>query len=195
MEKRKLSPLMICHLGVMALLVVVCLVHLVMFLSGNLTPTIAQYYEERSVSINLYMINFVFYILSLVFGMLYLVKGYTKQAAVYYKVFLTMNAIPHFIEAYSSTIYPGFSIGTVVRIVQGILLLVLAFGKDLGRTNSWILFCVLLVCEVLYSQFIIGPRGHFMVTMALTLINLMLLGTVGVAIKGKYDDKDARGTY
>ncbi len=136
--------------------------------------------------------------LALVFGIVYLRKGYSKNGATYYKLFLLLVAASNLALIGTMFTYAGLqgirlTIAAGAIIIKIILILALAFAKDLGRRNSRIIFCVLLTVELIYG-FLFAPRGFLPVSIiVLVLSRLIMTGVIGLAIKGKYEDKASRG--
>ncbi len=130
--------------------------------------------------------------LALVFGIVYLRKGYN------YKLFLLLVAASNLALIGTMFTYAGLqgirlTIAAGAIIIKIILILALAFAKDLGRRNSRIIFCVLLTVELIYG-FLFAPRGFLPVSIiVLVLSRLIMTGVIGLAIKGKYEDKASRG--
>jgi hypothetical protein len=134
--------------------------------------------------------------LALVCGIIYTARNYTKDAADYYKYFMLLYAISKLFTLYSSFMLSGVNLYMIVTLVEVVLISSFAFVKDLGRQRSMMLFYALLVCELL-----VGLTGGFTdVSSAFAprlvagITRLLLCGTLGLAIYGKYDDKARRGT-
>lgn len=80
-----------------------------------------------------------------------------------------------------------------VLVVKTIALLVLVFVKDLGKRNTWIVFCILIFVDLVGGLSYLGDAVVAQRLIA-TLSRLTMDGSIGLAIRGKYADKDARGT-
>ena len=176
--KKKFSPLVICHLALMALEVIITIVSLIMILRTN---------KAVSLGICLGITN----IAALVFGVIYILKGYTKAAANYYKAFIALLLINTFLN-----IVIGFNQEQTLRFalkgIKVLILFALVFGKNFGKRNTWILFSIMLVIDICLP--FIYTTGNGTYTLIGVLSELLMDGTVGLAIRGKYADKDARGT-
>ena len=64
------------------------------------------------------------------------------------------------------------------------------------KRNTWILFGALVVLTLVYGILFL-PRYfnyRFLVILTTVFSKLVLIGTIAFAIRGKYADKDARGT-
>ena len=144
-------------------------------------------------------------VIALSAGITYILERYGKRAASVYKAFMLLTAVScvfYAITAVSRMNAAELSVGAASVFLRTILpmalklilLLVLAFGKDLGKRNTWIVFGVILVLDVIYSVLWIIPGEQALVRVTTIFARLAMTGTIGLAIRGKYADKDARGT-
>ena len=135
----------------------------------------------------------------LIVGTLYLIKGYRKRAAVYYKLFLFLNVavcvLTIFIDLCFYRANTWMLIISVLNTCKIILLLLLACGKDLGEKKTWSLFYILLVADGLKLVFAITNMISigFDFSFAGYVTALISDGTIGLAIRGKYENKKSRG--
>lgn len=132
-------------------------------------------------------------------GTLYLLKGYNKQAAVYYKLFLILNVAVCILTIWIDLRF--YHVTTLLMIISFlnackiILLFRLASGKDLGEKKTWMLFGILLTADglklilAILNMISIGFDFSF----AGYVTALVSDGTIGLAIRGKYENKKARG--
>ena len=135
----------------------------------------------------------------LIVGIVYLLMGYTKRAAAYYKLFLLLNvavcALTIFIDLYCYRVNAWMLIISVLNTCKIVLLLLLSFGKDLGEKKTWMLFYTLLAADGLKLIFailnMIGVGFDF--SFAGYVTALISDGTIGLSIKGKYENKKSRG--
>lgn len=135
----------------------------------------------------------------LIVGTLYLIKGYSKRAAVYYKLFLFLNVavcvLTIFIDLCFYRANTWMLIISVLNTCKIILLLLLACGKDLGEKKTWSLFYILLAADgiklvlAIFNMISIGFDFSF----AGYVTALISDGTIGLAIRGKYENKKSRG--
>ena len=213
MKEKKLSPLMVCHLALTALLVIMSVAAIVSLLSGSILSGAAlpaHYKTSMVLGMVLNLIN----VIALCSGITYILEGYSKRAAAMYKVFLLLTAVSTLFYAVTAasamTAQPPFDAAGSVSHTQYIvhiilrailinaakilLLLVLAFGKDLGKRNTWIIFSVILVLDIIFSVLWKTPDNLVFVRITTVFSRLVMDGTIGLAIRGKYADKDARGT-
>lgn len=190
----KKNPIMIVHLILMLLMALGTIGGAVNFIIGAVgSATVKETFS------NLTNILLMAVILStILMGALYLLKGYGKQSAVYYKLFLLLNvgvcALTIFIDLYFYQVNTLMIAICVLNAIKLVDLLILTFAKDLG-SRTWILFYVILGLDV--AQLILavinmtGIGFDFSFTGYVTA--LVMDGTIGLAIRGKYRDKMARG--
>ena len=71
----------------------------------------------------------------------------------------------------------------------------MTFKKDIGKKNTWILFHVLVVLDVgLGVLFLFNQKMMLIHTIVNICARLALDGAVGLSVRGKYKDKESRGT-
>ena len=136
----------------------------------------------------------------LIMGAIYIIKGYSKQAAVFYKAFLFLHVgvcvLSIIVNLFFYTVTPLMVIICILYAIKAADLLLLVFGKDLGSKNTWILFYVILgldVASLILSAINMMNVGFdFSFTGYVTA--LIADGTIGLSVKGKYDNKEARGS-
>ena len=84
----------------------------------------------------------------------------------------------------------------VLTAVKGIDLLIMTFGKDLGKQNTWTLFYVILSIDIIALVLavinMINVGFDFSFTGYVTA--LIADGTIGLAVMGKYKNKESRGS-
>lgn len=136
----------------------------------------------------------------LIMGSLHLLKSYSKQAAVYFKAFLLLHvfvcALTVFVDLYFSAINAFLVFVTIRNVCKAILLLILTFWKNLGKQKTWVLFFILLALDVaaLVSALVHMANNGFDFSIMGYITALIADGTIGLAIRGKYRDKAARGS-
>ena len=208
--KTKMTPLMICHLVLMVLFGLSHIALLVLTVPALINGSL---FEEDAQTLRSYGIitagMSITSIAAICAGILYLVKGYRKAAAGFYKAFMVLAAISTVVflagtlftvSAYrldgsdTGSADPLYIAGACIMAIKCILLCVLAFAKDLGKKLTWMLFCVLLALDLVYGCFFISPNSLIAMRIIFVMSRLLLDGTIGLAIKGKYDDKAARNT-
>ncbi|MBR4256539.1 MAG: hypothetical protein IKQ18_05190 [Clostridia bacterium] len=192
--KKKFSPLMIAHLVLMLLVLIFSVFNMIKVFSylgagpANAAPTI------------IYGVCSVFNAAAMCAGILYLWNEYGKKAAILYKSFLYLNVVVTVLMLVVNILVDGqtaLKIPAIVILgVKAVILLVMTFKKDLGKKNTWTLFLALLILDVAgVVLMFIGMDANLIIHeihgAAARLINA---GTIALAIRGKYADKDRRGT-
>ena len=182
MNENRFTPLMYCHLFALILVAVVSAVSFSALLKGDATLSLSGIWMHVSL------------LLSVICGILYLCSGYSKRSAIYYKAFMLLKVFCNLFHLNIAVAHRGFDLAAIIICVKIILLLALAFWKNLGKKNTWILFYILLTADLFYGIYFALNKVTLHMIVSDTLANLLTDGTIGLAIKGKYDDKDARGT-
>lgn len=134
-------------------------------------------------------------ILALLFALFYILYGYTKNAAGYYKVFgylYLLSRISDFIKIISSNRKVGIFTYIFWSIVT-ISLLVLVFGKNLGKKKSLILCGVIVLIGVIGIFYVYNQTGAFHLGAKIRLLDLDLACLYGILTYAKYLDKESRG--
>ena len=139
-------------------------------------------------------------IVAMVFGLLYLRNEYQKSAAPYYKAFMTCMLVVYVFKSISGIFNFGMDIRTIGSMLCVVAVFLLAFGKDLGKQLTWILWAVLILDQI--EKMIYGLGGiqnsTYLVntnTLSIAISNLLTIGTMGLMIHGKYKDKESRGSH
>lgn len=150
---------------------------------------------------NITNIVLMMFILSmLACGVVYLIKGYNKQAAPYYKAFLLLHvgvcALSIIVDLCFYEVTALLICICVLIAFKGIDLLVLTFGKDLGKQKTWILFYVILLIDIIALILAVINMMNVGFDFSFTgyVTGLIADGTIGLAVKGKYDNKKSRGS-
>ena len=136
----------------------------------------------------------------LIMGAIYIIKDYSKQAAVFYKAFLFLHVgvcvLSIIVNLFFYTVTPLMVIICILYAIKAADLLLLVFGKDLGSKKTWILFYVILGLDIasliLSVMNMVNVGFDFSFTGYVTA--LIADGTIGLSVKGKYDNKEARGS-
>ncbi|WP_408070554.1 hypothetical protein [Butyrivibrio sp. JL13D10] len=192
-QKKKVSLLIIIHLALMALMVIGTIGAMVHFIIDSINASATGFSNQANAFMMLVILAM------LIVGILYLVKGYMKQAAVYYKLFLILNVavcvLTIIIDLCFYRVNIWMIIISVLNACKIIILLLMAFGKDLGEKKTWTIFYMLLTADGLKLILaIINMLGiGFDFSFAGYVTALISDGTIGLAIRGKYENKKMRG--
>lgn len=192
---------MICHIVLLCILILIRAFNTFAIISGNMINEEAKGWFDASVRIGVFgALNFAT-VLALIFCFIYCWKGYSKSAAGFYKSFLVLtaagSALSIAVVAIANTLGMGLVKAMVpavaIMAVKIILLLILAFAKDLGKKNTEIVFWVLLVLDLLFGFMFADVSSVRLYRVGVVVSRLLVDGTIGLSIRGKYKDKEARG--
>ncbi len=146
------------------------------------------------------VILMVFILLMLIMGAVYLLKGYSKQAAVFYKAFMLFHVgvcvISDIVNLFFYKTTALMVMISVLYVFKAFDLLIMVFGKDLGKKRTWILFYVIIGLDIsaLILAVINMAKVGFDFSFTGYVTALIADGTIGLAVRGKYKNKEARGT-
>lgn len=199
---KKLGPLKIIHLVLMIILLILSLISAVMLFAG-VGFNFGMLQTNNKLSVILFGIFNVVNAAALCFGIVYSLKGYTKKAAFFYKASLFTRVIATAICFVMMTFnfnVSGITIALIISIMvllalKGVIMAYMTFKKNLGKENTWKLFHVLVVIDVVLGVLFIFNRGVMLLHTLVNIFSRLALDcTIGLAVRGKYEDKDERGT-
>ncbi len=186
MENKKM-PFKIVHLGFM--IAGLC------FYVYSITQLNVVYDNKTNITISLFQA--VSAILALVSGFLYLVNGYKKNAAAYYKGYVWIVLIADMFATVAGITEASSYLLKSIWAVSLILLAILATGKDLGSTKSYTIAICILLCKVVLLVASFSYRqvlGSAFIPVILDLIaQIVLTVSTTLMVCGKYIDKESRG--
>ena len=136
----------------------------------------------------------------LIMGAIYIIKDYSKQAAVFYKAFLFLHVgvcvLSIIVNLCFYTVNPLVIVICILYAFKAIDLLILVFRKDLGKKKTWILFYVILGLDLLALILSVINMVNIGFDFSFTgyVTALIADGTIGLSVKGKYENKEARGS-
>ena len=192
----KKSPFMIFHTVLMAMMILCSI--------GGTINFIVEYgkaVSDKDKTQNLMSIFMMLVIVAmLITGVLYLAGKYGKKAAGFYKAFLLLQVAVACITLVIDILFTDLDAMMIGKCVMYgckiIILLILSLAKDLGLKRSWMLFYALLFTDIASLVFtvihMINTSFDFSLMGAITAITAAI--TTGLAIRGKYMDKEERGT-
>lgn len=136
----------------------------------------------------------------LMMGAVYIIKDYSKQASVFYKAFLFLHVgvcvLSIIVNLVYYTVNPLMITICILYGFKALDLLILVFWKDLGQKRTWILFYVILgldiVALILAVINMVNIGFDFSFTGYVTA--LIADGTIGLSVRGKYENKASRGS-
>jgi|GEM_PF-2036916 len=136
----------------------------------------------------------------LIMGAVYIIKDYSKQAAVFYKAFMFLHVgvcvLSIIINLVFYTVTPLMIVICILYAIKAADLLILVFRKDLGSKKTWILFYVIFGLDIasLILALINMLNVGFDFSFTGYVTALIADGTIGLSVKGKYENKSARGS-
>ena len=193
-QKKQASLLIMIHLALMALMMIGTTGAMIHFIIDSINSNATGFSNQANAFMMLVILAM------LIVGIIYLVKGYTKRAAVYYKLFLILNVavcvLTIIIDLCFYQVNVWMIIISILNACKIVLLLLMAFGKDLGEKKTWTIFYMLLTADGLklilsiVNMLSIGFDFSF----AGYITALISDGTIGLAVRGKYENKKMRGS-
>ena len=180
-DKRKLSPVLIWISGILTVASAALLIRLLI---------------KENVSF-VHVVEIVSDIVASAVAFFYICRGYTKEYAEEYKTCMLIAAINALAVAVIATTEKTSIISLVMCIIAFGDIVILAFGKDLGKKKSTI--CCIVLVLIRLAGFIasfIPSDGGAILNPARTLIiaQIALAILISLVTYAKYLDKDARGT-
>ena len=189
---KKNSPLKILHLALMVILMFGSSFSTVMFFTRNEAAVAGK--GEMEVILN--GCSTLVVVLMLITGILYLVHGYKKNAAVYYLAFILLLVLVNFIVVLIDVLYtqktPLIIIKCILYSAKIIVLLIMAFGKNLGKKMTWTLLYVVVALDI--AGMIVMLQTGFDFALIGVFAAIVADVTMGLAIRGNYEDKESRGS-
>ena len=149
------------------------------------------------------IVTAVLTVLALLAALIYFLKGAKKNAAAFFKIFMSCYALAEFSSIISSS---GLAVdqpaAVAVNAAIFALLILLAVGTDLGKTKSFLLCLgvIVLALASFVGALIMFPgvlRGGTPLGTVFALrsgANLCLALLTGAMVAAKYADKTRRGT-
>lgn len=136
----------------------------------------------------------------LLMGAVYIIKDYSKQAAAFYKAFLFLHVgvcvLSIIVNLFYYTVNPLMITICILYAFKAADLLILVFWKDLGKKRTWILFYVILGLDIAALILAVINMANIGFDFSFTgyVTALIADGTIGLSVKGKYENKAARGS-
>ncbi len=172
-------------------------------IGGTVNFIIGAFNSETSTAVlsNITNIVLMAVILSmLIMGAVYIIKDYSKPAAVFYKAFMFLHVgvcvLSIIINLCFYTVNPLMITICILYAFKAIDLMILVFWKDLGKKKTWILFYVILGLDIAALILAVINMVNIGFDFSFTgyVTALIADGTIGLSVKGKYENKEARGS-
>lgn len=193
---KKNSPLKFIHLALMVILMFCSSFSTVMFFTRNEAAVAGK--GEMEVILN--GCSTLVVVLMLITGILYLIRGYKKNAAVYYLAFILLLVLVNVLVVLIDVLYtqktPLIIIKCILYSAKSIVLLIMAFGKNLGKKMTWTLLYVVVALDIagMIVMLIYMFQNGFDFALMGVVAAIVADVTIGLAIRGKYEDKESRGS-
>ena len=141
------------------------------------------------------MIDSAVCVLALVFGFLYFLNGYKKEAAKYYKIFMCLYAVGSLISFAAPLISFGlgnYNLENVINFTVFVCACLLAFVSDFGKNNSNTTICIVLVLTgiKLINDLLNGTIVNVHFASFSNFVQAVIACTL---VSHKYIDKESRG--
>ena len=181
----------IIHLSILAAALIFCVVSMALLFSGNTLYAQSEGAQRA--------ICDIFGILALISGGIYALKGYGKDAKFFYNAFFAMLVVATAVSIlFDAMFFRGGAVSVLLLItscIKAVVFLLLTFLSDLGKEKARLSFFVVLAVDVvgvvlmLINIHAVGVAY----TICACLARLLIAASIGLALRGKYADKDARG--
>ena len=190
--QKKMDLPMICHLIVMVVVGVMSCISAVIIFSGHIPEGYEIFTDVQKNASYIVGVSHAVNVLALFCGIVYMLRGSGKDVAGLYKTFLLLVTLGLIARLVSRFVFPGFDAMACLMIASILMLLILTFAKDLGKTKTLCVYYVLLALD-LVAAILLFDKREALSCIASGLTRLVLDGSIGLAIFAKYKDKAARG--
>ena len=128
---------------------------------------------------------------TLIYAAYYILSGYGKDAARYYKIFTFVLAAVLLVALAAVGKNTDRYLVSLLLTLQLVLVLVLGLSKDLGKKNSmYLCYAYLLICVIEFAMSFSGA----LIDIGFSAVELIFAIVMTVMTVAKYIDKAARGT-
>ena len=129
----------------------------------------------------------------LIISLVYLVDGYKKSAAVYYKATICFALLGNVLQIIGNIFMDkGIGWSGIISLITIACLTVLIMVKDLGENRTNTIFQVMMASVLGSSIFQVLAHGRKVIPSVIAAV--LGAGTIGIMIRAKYLDKKARGS-
>ena len=187
MENKKYLPLKVIHIALMVVALFISVIAMVTTLQKVITSSASLYYFLISIT----------KMLALLSGIYYIVNGYKKQDAQYYKLFVFFLLAFEVVYTANQMLVGTTTLLAYCELIPLVLMTILAVGKNLGKKNTMIyaglvFLCKVVICVTNLRQYI-GLGTLNLSTTSDLLSSIILALTIIFMAIGKYVDKAERG--
>ncbi len=136
-----------------------------------------------------------------VIGLIYSIKGFGKTEAKFFKLFMMLYVIMLVLTILGVFVGSMSIVAIIAGLVSLVLAVVLALGKDLGKSKSFAFVIILIICRIavlingaaIYTQ-AQNVEIQILSVMSFLIADVLVSVTAGMMVLGKYFDKTDRGT-
>lgn len=190
MDNKKYFPLKMVHLIIMVIGIALYIFSILQIRNNS--------FGDASTTVIVYIQSFAA-LCALISGFLYMLNGYKKNAAAYYKGYVWILLIAEGVAATHAISFAPSYFAKLAWILVIILFTILAVGKDLGKEKSFTISGILLAIEIgLFIYSIVSVISFLSVKTIAYIIDpiehIILTITTMFMVCGKYVDKESRGT-
>lgn len=133
----------------MTLLIIATLASLIIVTAGGNASTFETYFGSFNAGI--YLLG-IANIAGLACGIIYLLKDYSKDAAIYYKAFLAFVTITCILNMYACYIYRKDNVAVAILFIKILILISMIIWDNLGEKVTWMLLAIIVAID-LYMAF------------------------------------------
>ena len=139
------------------------------------------------------IISTVIRLLALLYAGFYILSGYRKDAAKYFKIFGILYLFSTVLGLISCISNTPTVLSVIFYVLSIIAILALAFAKDLGKAKSFVLCGILVALQIALSVSVYLQADPAIVKINM-FISMDLACLFGIMTYAKYLDKTERGT-
>ena len=183
------------------------ILHLVLMFGALLGSCYVLYHNLSLAGFHTYMFaSGISPIIAIVFGLYYFFKGYKKNAAVYYKLFMAfflLEFVLSVLAGMTSSRVQYEYLPAIADLTTLVSISLLYFGRDLGKTRSSVLAIIIVICRIVMLVLTftasaqdmndLFARSGVIIYVIRLLTDVLLAGSAGLMVYGKYVDKESRG--
>ena len=182
-EVKKFTTLMRIHLGMMIVITAVLLVLSVLAYTIESDKVTAPHLVGGFLGVSA---------ISLVFGIIYLCNNYKKSAVGFYRLFMLLGAAANMLGCFVTVASRTQAYTVFIFMAKTVIFIILGLCDDLGKKVTWIIYGAVFLLDIAYIIFFAVPEGMAGLKIGLTAVRLLTDGSIGLAIKGKFEDKKIR---
>lgn len=198
MEKSRFKPIVILHFVLLLVVLIINLFSAIRII-GSVQINSELFSNGVMSAIFFYGWYKIMTAVALCSCIIYILKQYSKGAALFYKIFLFLLVLASLFSVLvlicvlrDFISFPAI-ISIIAHVIKILVLLFLAMGKDIGKRKTWLLFVIIISMDLIIGS--LSSGSDLMIFRIIGLVSRLAMdGSIGLAVYGKYMDKDNRGT-